>query len=234
MTYCLQKSCFWDVTRLLLKLFSKNPPHKPRDNPPQNPQWAQPIRTTGTNDGSRLAPTAPHYENAPSYVQGQNVILQPTNPSSRHQEITIKLQSENAPSNVQELQSENAPSNVQALQSENAPSNVQALQSENAPSNVQALQSENAPSNVQADDTHSQLTSYEQMQCNICMEEDFNVVFPGCGHVACGTCAAQLDKCHMCRTTISTVVKLFLPESPPGGWSDANDGSCLRRGVSPG
>ena len=198
MTYCLQKSCFWDVTRLLLKLFSKDPPHKPRDNPPQNPQWAQPIRTTGTNDGSRLAPTAPRYENAPSYVQEQNVILQPTNTSSRLQEFTIEQQSENAPSNLQELQSENA------------------------------------PSNVQADDTHSQLTSYEQMQCNICMEEDFNVVFPGCGHVACGTCAAQLDKCHMCRTTISTVVKLFLPESPPGGWSDANDGSCLRRGVSPG
>ena len=186
LTYCLQKSCFWDVTRLLLKLFSKNPPHKLRGNPPQNPQWAEPIRTTGTNDGSRLAPTAPHYENAPSYVQGHNDILQPKNTSSRHQDFTIELQSENA------------------------------------------------PSNVQADDTHSQLTSYEQMQCNICMEEDFNVVFPGCGHVACGTCAAQLDKCHMCRTTISTVVKLFLPESTPGGRGDATDGSCLRRGVRPG
>ena len=46
-----------------------------------------------------------------------------------------------------------------------------------------------------------------KMECNICMDNDFNIVFQ-CGHCCCDACAINLKICHICRAKIVTRLQL--------------------------
>ena len=53
----------------------------------------------------------------------------------------------------------------------------------------------------------------DQLSCQVCFhgyQESSQPVAFGCGHVSCGTCAQQLNECHMCRTWIERRTRLFL------------------------
>ena len=49
--------------------------------------------------------------------------------------------------------------------------------------------------------------SENKMECNICMDNDFNIIFQ-CGHCCCSECATDLKICHICRAKIVTRIKL--------------------------
>ena len=51
--------------------------------------------------------------------------------------------------------------------------------------------------------------SAEGGRCVVCLERMYDVVFVGCGHlVLCGTCAAAIDRCPVCRRA-SAKVKVY-------------------------
>jgi hypothetical protein len=45
--------------------------------------------------------------------------------------------------------------------------------------------------------------------CMICMENDMDTCFSRCGHVCCTQCAASMDRCHLCRSTIRERIKIY-------------------------
>ena len=47
------------------------------------------------------------------------------------------------------------------------------------------------------------------VSCKVCLENLPKVVF-SCGHCSCISCANKLNKCHICRKTISKKTRLFL------------------------
>lgn len=50
-----------------------------------------------------------------------------------------------------------------------------------------------------------------QLSCKICMENDADIVFLPCGHMAaCETCAGKIRKCAICRKLIKGRVKAFM------------------------
>ncbi|KAG5876978.1 hypothetical protein JTB14_008124 [Gonioctena quinquepunctata] len=52
----------------------------------------------------------------------------------------------------------------------------------------------------------------DAMTCKICMDNQIDVVFLPCAHVvACTKCAAQVDRCPVCRSQFSKAQKLYLP-----------------------
>ena len=51
----------------------------------------------------------------------------------------------------------------------------------------------------------------DEKLCKICVDNELGVVFLPCGHfVTCTSCAASLQKCPVCRSTISNLVKTYL------------------------
>lgn len=52
--------------------------------------------------------------------------------------------------------------------------------------------------------------TYRETRCRVCLEKRANALFIDCGHVACGTCALKISKCHICRRTIMVRRKIFL------------------------
>lgn len=46
--------------------------------------------------------------------------------------------------------------------------------------------------------------------CQICLESKITTCCNPCGHCFCSTCINQISRCALCRSTISTKVKLFL------------------------
>ena len=63
------------------------------------------------------------------------------------------------------------------------------------------------PSNL----TNSQKKDDDDKLCKICVDNKLGVVFLPCGHfVTCTSCAASLQKCPVCRSTISNLVKTYL------------------------
>ncbi|BFZ05902.1 hypothetical protein BsWGS_08941 [Bradybaena similaris] len=50
-------------------------------------------------------------------------------------------------------------------------------------------------------------------ECAICLDKQANIIFLTCGHVCCcTTCAQTVHLCPLCRATISSKIKLFLPQ----------------------
>eukprot|EP00826_Nyctotherus_ovalis_P063993 TRINITY_DN9381_c0_g1_i4.p1 TRINITY_DN9381_c0_g1~~TRINITY_DN9381_c0_g1_i4.p1 ORF type:complete len:338 (+),score=70.82 TRINITY_DN9381_c0_g1_i4:224-1237(+) len=45
--------------------------------------------------------------------------------------------------------------------------------------------------------------------CKVCYAKEFNVAFAPCGHCACDDCVKTLKICHVCRTPIQSVVKIY-------------------------
>ena len=51
----------------------------------------------------------------------------------------------------------------------------------------------------------------EERLCKVCADKELGVVFIPCGHlVTCTTCAASLNNCPVCRSTITSLVKTYL------------------------
>lgn len=51
----------------------------------------------------------------------------------------------------------------------------------------------------------------DERLCKICADKELGVVFIPCGHlVTCTTCAASLNNCPVCRSTITSLVKTYL------------------------
>ena len=51
----------------------------------------------------------------------------------------------------------------------------------------------------------------DERLCKICADKELGVVFIPCGHlVTCTTCAASLNSCPVCRSTITSLVKTYL------------------------
>jgi len=51
----------------------------------------------------------------------------------------------------------------------------------------------------------------DERLCKICADKDLGVVFIPCGHlVTCTTCAASLNNCPVCRSTITSLVKTYM------------------------
>ncbi|XP_062581439.1 baculoviral IAP repeat-containing protein 2-like isoform X2 [Saccostrea cucullata] len=51
----------------------------------------------------------------------------------------------------------------------------------------------------------------QQLQCKVCLNAQVMVTFRPCGHLAtCRTCADQLQKCPICRTSIMEKVNTYL------------------------
>lgn len=48
----------------------------------------------------------------------------------------------------------------------------------------------------------------DEPECTICMDAKKDTVFSPCGHfVTCGGCAGNFDKCPMCRTKVTCVLR---------------------------
>ena len=51
----------------------------------------------------------------------------------------------------------------------------------------------------------------DERLCKICADKELGVVFIPCGHlVTCTTCAASLNNCPVCRSTITSLVKTYM------------------------
>ena len=48
-----------------------------------------------------------------------------------------------------------------------------------------------------------------KFQCRVCMENDKEIIFVGCGHGSCMACSNELKKCHICRKRIRKKIRLF-------------------------
>uniref|UniRef100_A0A182Q5N7 RING-type E3 ubiquitin transferase n=1 Tax=Anopheles farauti TaxID=69004 RepID=A0A182Q5N7_9DIPT len=52
----------------------------------------------------------------------------------------------------------------------------------------------------------------EAITCPICVDGEIDTTFLPCGHMtACRACAAQCERCPLCRATIDSTTKIFLP-----------------------
>ena len=50
----------------------------------------------------------------------------------------------------------------------------------------------------------------DERLCKVCADKELGVVFIPCGHlVTCTTCAASLNNCPVCRSTITSLVKTY-------------------------
>lgn len=49
---------------------------------------------------------------------------------------------------------------------------------------------------------------YNEKICSICFNNPKDMAF-GCGHQSCYNCGVYLESCHMCRTPITTRIKLY-------------------------
>ena len=60
---------------------------------------------------------------------------------------------------------------------------------------------------------------HETFKCKICLTNDFDHAMVPCGHTLCAACVEQLRgtrgvfECPFCRRSVSTALKLFLPET---------------------
>ncbi|XP_076814526.1 uncharacterized protein LOC143460783 [Clavelina lepadiformis] len=52
-------------------------------------------------------------------------------------------------------------------------------------------------------------SSQEEKKCCVCREVRINAYFLSCGHVSCITCAHQLEKCPICRKTMTSHKPLY-------------------------
>lgn len=54
---------------------------------------------------------------------------------------------------------------------------------------------------------------FEQVLCKcIICEQGANVAFNPCGHMSCVSCSNKLETCHICRSSISNKIKIYLNE----------------------
>uniref|UniRef100_U5EYX6 RING-type E3 ubiquitin transferase n=1 Tax=Corethrella appendiculata TaxID=1370023 RepID=U5EYX6_9DIPT len=52
----------------------------------------------------------------------------------------------------------------------------------------------------------------EALTCRICMDNEIDTMFAPCGHVtSCQECSEKCDRCPLCRASINSVNKIFLP-----------------------
>ncbi|XP_076066406.1 putative inhibitor of apoptosis [Oratosquilla oratoria] len=52
---------------------------------------------------------------------------------------------------------------------------------------------------------------HEMKQCRLCMDEEVGAVFMPCAHLlACGTCAASLTQCPLCRSDVHYTVQVII------------------------
>ncbi|XP_059173143.1 E3 ubiquitin-protein ligase XIAP-like [Physella acuta] len=74
------------------------------------------------------------------------------------------------------------------------------------------IQTDSKPG-AQADsnlDQENQFTR-QQRQCKICMDSEAVITFVPCGHLTCcGTCAAVIDNCPICRSPIERRIRTFV------------------------
>lgn len=52
--------------------------------------------------------------------------------------------------------------------------------------------------------------SNDAESCPICMDGAKNHALIPCGHTYCGTCCAQFERCPICRTDVSSRLKIFV------------------------
>ena len=52
-------------------------------------------------------------------------------------------------------------------------------------------------------------TDENPLECGVCLDNRKNCVF-NCGHLSCFECAELLERCHICRITITTRIRMFL------------------------
>ena len=53
------------------------------------------------------------------------------------------------------------------------------------------------------------------MSCIICLERDSQIVLNPCGHTYCEPCSLQLNKCGICRSSITDRIKFYLNNLQP-------------------
>jgi hypothetical protein len=47
-------------------------------------------------------------------------------------------------------------------------------------------------------------------ECSVCLDGERNTMFQPCGHLStCGTCAARLDRCPVCRAKITAKLRVY-------------------------
>lgn len=51
----------------------------------------------------------------------------------------------------------------------------------------------------------------EALSCKICMDAKIDSMFSPCGHVSCHECAKKCERCPLCRSSINSLNKIFLP-----------------------
>lgn len=52
---------------------------------------------------------------------------------------------------------------------------------------------------------------YSALECKICFDDSVSVVFMPCRHlVACFLCATSVRRCAICRTDITSIMRVFL------------------------
>lgn len=63
--------------------------------------------------------------------------------------------------------------------------------------------------------------------CQICLEDKISTCCTPCGHCFCSTCISQINRCALCRTTITSKVKLYFNNSSdnPDASADPDSGA---------